>query len=203
MTRFPADMRVITQSKSPWKMGRAPNPDPLVGNDVNRSRRPSKTMILIPAQIHFVVSTSDSQCLRQFSGTRTKPMNLKDGAALPHQRDSASWLECTDENEPAFLSFHQNIQHPVNAVVKINVSRPSLISFDERARTWANKAMTGFIADCVIGFRFNDYPGTRIPLQFAPNKITGAAQRVALEKISPQQFAPPCHRCQPVHFSGL
>jgi hypothetical protein len=130
-------------------------------------------------------------------------MNLKDGASLPHQRDSASWLECTDENETAFLSFHQNIQHPVNSVVKINVSRPSLISFDERARSWANKAMTGFITDCVIGFSFNDYPGTRIPIELAPDEITSAAQRIALEKISPQHFALRRPHSQLVHFSGL
>jgi hypothetical protein len=88
----------------------------------------------------------------------------------------------------------------MNTVVKINVSRPSLISLDERARTWANKAMTSFIPNCVVGFSFNDYPGTRIPIQFAPDEITGAAQRVALEKISPQHFAPPCHHCQLITF---
>ena len=91
----------------------------------------------------------------------------------------------------------------MNAVIEINVSGSSVISLDERAGTWTDKAMTGFITDCVIGFSFNDYPGTRIPIQFAPDKIAGAAERIAPEKISPQQFALPCYRCQLVHFSGL
>jgi hypothetical protein len=123
-----------------------------------------------------------------------------DVASLPHQRDSTSWLERTDENESIFLSFHQNIQHPVNAVVKINVGRPSVISLDERACTRADEAMTGFIADGLVGFGFDDYTSARIPIELAPDEITGAAQRIALEKVSPQHFAPPCRHCLLVHF---
>jgi hypothetical protein len=63
--------------------------------------------------------------------------------------------------------------------------------------------MTGFIANGVVGFGFDDYPGARIPIELAPDKITGAAQRIALEKISSQHFAPLRPRCQLVHFSGL
>jgi hypothetical protein len=144
-------------------MGRAPNADSLVGNDVNRSSWLSKTMILIAAQIHLVVSTGNSQCLGQFSRTRAKSMNLMDVPSPPHQRDPASWLEGTDENKTVFPSFHQDIQHPVNAVIEINVGRPSMISLHERAHTRAHKAVTSFIADCVVRFRFDDYPRTRIP----------------------------------------
>jgi hypothetical protein len=196
-------MRAIAQGKSPWKMGRAPDADSLVGNDVNRGSWPSKTMILISAQIHLVVPTSNNQRLRQFSGTRTKPMNVMDVASLPHQRNPAGWLERTDEDKTVLLSFHQNIQHPVNAVIEINVGRPSVISLDERACTRTHKAMTSFVADCVVGFGFNDQPSARIPIELAPDEIAGAAQRIALEKISPQYFAPPCPQCQLVHFSGL
>ena len=86
-----------------------------------------------------------------------------DVPSLPHQRDSASWLERTDENKTVFPSFHQDIQHPVNAVIEINVGRPSMISLDERARTRAHKAMASFIADRVVRFRLDYYPGARIP----------------------------------------
>jgi hypothetical protein len=91
----------------------------------------------------------------------------------------------------------------MNAVVEINVGRPSVISLDERACTRAHKAMTGFVADCLVSFRFNDQPSARIPTELATDEITGAAQRIALEKISPQYFAAPCPHCQLVHFSGL
>jgi hypothetical protein len=144
-------------------MGGAANTDSLVGNDVNRSSWLSKTMILIAAQIHLVVSTGNSQCLRQLSRTRAKSMNLMDVPSPPHQRDPASWLEGTDENKTVFPSFHQDIQHPVNAVIEINVGRPSMISLDERAHTRAHKAMTSFIPNCVVGFRFDDYPAARTP----------------------------------------
>jgi hypothetical protein len=126
-----------------------------------------------------------------------------DIASLPHQRNSASWFERTYENEPVFVSFHQHVQHPMNAVVEINVGRPCLISLDERACTRAHEAMTRFIADCVIGFGFDDYASARIPIELAPDEITGAAQRIAPEKIPSQHFALPRPHCQLLHFSGL
>jgi hypothetical protein len=184
-------------------MGRAPNADSLVGNYVNRSSWLSKTIILVTTQIHLVVPPRNGQCLCQLSRTRTKPVNIMDVPSLPHQRDSASWLERTDENKTVFPSFHQDIQHPVNAVIEINVGRSSMISLDKRARTRAHKAMTSFIADCVVRFRLDYYPGARIPIELAPHEIAGAAERAALEKISPQHFAPPCPRYQLAHFSGL
>jgi hypothetical protein len=91
----------------------------------------------------------------------------------------------------------------VNAVIEINVGGPSVISLDERARTWAHKAMASFIADCVVRFRLDYYPGARIPIQLAPNEITCATQRIPLEKISPQHLDPTCPGCELVHFSGL
>jgi hypothetical protein len=90
-------------------MGRAADADSLVGDDVNRRSYPSETIILIRAQIHLIVPTGDGQCLRQFSGTRTKPMKVVGVTSLPHQRNSAGWFERTDENKPVFVSFHQYV----------------------------------------------------------------------------------------------
>ena len=120
-------------------------------------------MILITAQIHLVVSAGDSQRLRQLARARAKPMNVMDVPSLSHQRDPASWLKGTNENKTLLPSLHHDIQHPVNAVIEINVGRPRMISLDEGARTRAHKAMTSFIADCIVGFRFDDYPSARIP----------------------------------------
>src|SRR5437588_9271822 len=170
-------------------MGRAPNANSLVGNYVNRSSWLSKTIILVATQIHLVVPPRNGQCLCQLSRTRTKLTSINDAPPLPHQRDSASWLKRTDENKTVFPSFHQDIQHPVNAVIEINVGRPSVISLDEGACTRAHKAMTSFVTDCVVGFRFNDQPSARIPIELAPDKIAGTAQRIALEKISPHHLA--------------
>src|SRR6266513_1744317 len=152
-------------------MGRAPNADSLVGNYVNRSSWLSKTIILVATQIHLVVPPRNGQCLCQLSRSRTKLTSINDAPSLPHQRDSASWLERTDENKTVFLSFHQNVQHPVNAVIEINVSRASVISLDKGACTRAHKAMTSFIADCVVRFRFDDYPGAGIPIELASDQI--------------------------------
>jgi hypothetical protein len=184
-------------------MGRVPNADSLVGNYVNRSSSLSKTIIVVATQIHLVLPPRNSQCLRQLSRTRAKSMNIMNVPSLPHQRDSTSWLERTDENKTVFLSFYQDIQHPVNAVIEINVSRSSVISLDECARTRAHKAMTSFIADRVVCFRLDDYPGARIPIELAPHEVARAAKGVALEEISPQHFAPPGSHYQLAHPPGL
>jgi hypothetical protein len=160
-------------------------------------------MILIDAQIHLVVSAGNSQCLGQLSRTRTKPMNIMDVPSLPHERNSASWLKSTNEDKAVFPSFDQDIQHPVNAVIEINIGVPGMIPLDERADTGAHKAMTSFIADCVVRFRFDDYPSARIPNKLAPDETAGTAERVALEKIFPQHFASPCFRSDSVHSPGL
>ena len=112
-------------------MGRAPNADSLVGNYVNRSSWISKTIILVATQIHLVVPPRNGQCLCQLSRTRTKLTNIDDAPPLPHQRDSASWLERTDENKTVFPSFHQDVQHPVNAVIEIE-RRPPQHDFARR-----------------------------------------------------------------------
>jgi hypothetical protein len=184
-------------------MGRAPNANSLVGNNVNQSSWLSKTMILITTQIYLVVSTGNSQCPRQLSRTRAKSMNIMDVPSPPHQRNPAGWLEGTDENKTVFASFHQDIQHPVNAVIEINVGRSSMISLDERAHTRAHKAMASFIADCIVRFRLDNYPGARIPIELAPDEIVGTAEGVALEKVSPQHFAPPGSRYQLAYPPGL
>jgi hypothetical protein len=91
----------------------------------------------------------------------------------------------------------------MNTVIEIDVSRPSVISLDEGACTRAHKAMTSFIADCVVGFRFNDQPSARTPIELATDEIAGTAQRIALEKISPQHFARWSQRTPPTQLPGL
>jgi hypothetical protein len=62
--------------------------------------------------------------------------------------------------------------------------------------------MTSFIADCVVRFRFDDYPSARIPNELAPDEIAGTAERVTLEKISPHYFTPLAHRAKSNQRSG-
>src|SRR5207248_10206104 len=112
-------------------MGRAPNANSLVGNYVNRSSWLSKTIILVATQIHLVVPPRNGQCLCQLSSTRTKLTSINDAPSLPHQRDSASWLERTDVNKTVLPYFHKVIQHPVIVVTLINVRRPSIMPPDE------------------------------------------------------------------------
>jgi len=57
-------------------MSRTLNPDSLIGHDLNRLIRASKTMFLVTAQVHFVIAFADCKGLREFSGTGTKPVQI-------------------------------------------------------------------------------------------------------------------------------
>src|SRR5690349_10922396 len=101
---------------------------------------------------------------------------------LFHHRNSPSRLQCSNENKPVLLSFHQDIQHPVHAVVEINVARAWPIPFDKRARTGANETVTRFVTDRVVSFCLNDNTSAAIPIQLAANKLAGTSHRITLEK---------------------
>jgi hypothetical protein len=82
--RFAAHVHVIAQCEPPLQMGRALNPNSLVGNDVNRSAWTSKTMSFVRAQIHFIMAFGDRQRFRQFPGTGTKPTQIMNSTAPSH-----------------------------------------------------------------------------------------------------------------------
>jgi hypothetical protein len=65
-------------------MGRTLNSDSLIGQDLNRLICASKTIVLVTAQIHFVIASGDCKRLRKFSGTGTKPMQIMDCTPPSH-----------------------------------------------------------------------------------------------------------------------
>src|SRR5438552_19139549 len=100
-------------------MGRTLNPNSLIGNDTNWLVCASKTMILVTAQIHFVIAPVDCEGLREFSEAGRKPVEIMNFAPLFHHRNSPSRLQRSNDNKTVLLSLHYNIQHPVHAVIEI------------------------------------------------------------------------------------
>src|SRR5437588_13036171 len=131
----------------------------------------------------------DIERLRQLTRTGAKLLVLIDAAAPLHQRNAARWFECPNEDEPIFGSFHQHVQHPVNAIVQVNVSRTGLIAFDKCACARSDKAMTRFITNGVVSLGLNNDAAASTPNQLAPNQVTRAPQWIAPKEFRANQLA--------------
>src|SRR5439155_4650332 len=111
---------------------------------------------LIRAKIHFVMTDRDMERLCQFTRTGAKLSLVIDTTAPFHERDSARWFQCPNKDEPVLLSFDQYVQHPVNAIIQINVSRTGLIALDKGPCARPDEAVTRFITDRVVGLGLNN-----------------------------------------------
>jgi hypothetical protein len=81
---FPAHVHAVLQRKSPRQMSGAPNSDAFIGNHVDRASWFSKTIFLILAQIHFMMTPGDRKRLRQFARPGAKPVQIMNSTAPSH-----------------------------------------------------------------------------------------------------------------------
>jgi hypothetical protein len=125
----------------------------------------------------------DRERLSELAWSGTKPANVFHPAPLFHQGEAAPWFESSNQNEPtAFPAFDEQVQHPVDAVIEVNVNRARLVTLDEGAGAWAGKGVARLVVQGEIRFCFHDNAGAFSPDQFGPDKLPRANQRVALEK---------------------
>jgi hypothetical protein len=130
-----------------------------------------------------MMSLRNVECLGKLARPGAEPANIFCFTALFHQRQAAARFQRANQNEPSPLSpFDQQVQHPVNAVIEINVNRSGLVPLDERARARASKRVASFVVQGQIRLRFHDNARAFSPDQLGPDKLPRADQRVALEK---------------------
>jgi hypothetical protein len=129
----------------------------------------------IRAEVDLMMTSRDVERLRQFAGTGAKAPNVFDTAPFSHQAKSSSRLDCADENESvAWPAFHEYVQHPVHAIVEINVGRARFIAPNELSRARAPESVTRFVAFDQIGLRLNDNADTLFPDQLRPDERSSA-----------------------------
>ena len=148
-------------------MRRARNPDTRIGHNIETfDRALLEPMARIDTQIDFMITPSNVQCLGKFARARTEFVNIIYAAALLHERDSAPRFERTDQNETICLPFHEHIQHPVHAIVEIDIRCAWFVTFDERACARARKSVRGFIVNRRVSFNLDDNS-----CAFSPDKL--------------------------------
>src|SRR6266446_7847656 len=123
----------------------------------------------IGAEIDLVMTFGNVERLREFARAGAEAPNIFDAAALSHQRDSAPRLERANEDEAVTrATLDQYIEHPVHAVVKIDVGDPGLVAPNESARARAAEGVTRFVVFDEIGLGLNDDACTFFPDQLFP-----------------------------------
>lgn len=134
-------------------------------------------------KIDFVMTPGDIKRLRQFSRTGTEPPNVIDATSLPHQRDSTPRLDCADENEAVTrTAFDEDVEHPMHAVIEIDVGGAGFIALDKFARARAFEGVRGFVLLGEICFRLDDDSAAFFPDKFRADEIFSTGQWVGPEK---------------------
>ena len=139
-------------------------------------------MARIGAQIHLMMSPVDRKGLCKFARTGAEPTDISEAAASLHQFDSSLRFNCANQNEPVRIAFHQHVQHPVNAIIKIDVRCARLIPLNKAARAWSRKGVRSFIIGRRVRFDLYDSSGALAPNQFSADELTRARKRIALKK---------------------
>jgi hypothetical protein len=130
-----------------------------------------------------MMSLRNVERLGELARSGAEPANIFGGTTLSHERQAATWFQRANQNEPGpFSPFHQQVQHPVNAVIEVNVNRSRLIPLDEGARARAGKRVASLVVQGEIRLRFHDNARAFSPDQLGPDKLSRADQRVALKK---------------------
>src|SRR5207247_11060248 len=119
---------ISAQSEAPRMMRRARNPDTRIGHHLEMfGGALLEPMARVAAQIDFMMTSSNVECLGKFAGAGTEFSNIIHAAALLHERDSAPWLERANQDKTILSAFHEHIQHPVHAIVEIDVCRARFV----------------------------------------------------------------------------
>src|SRR6266481_7296192 len=126
-----------------------------------------------------MIPACDSERLCEFARARAKLTEVVDAAASLHQFDPPPWLERANQNKAVRLSLHQHVQHPVHAVVEIDVRRARFVALDEAARARARKRVRGFVIDCRIRLYLDHDPGAFVPNQFSADKFAPTRKWIA------------------------
>ena len=137
----------------------------------------------IGTKIDLVMTLCDIERLGQFPRAGTKVPNVFDPAAYSHERKTAPRLDRPNENQSITrTALYQNVQHPVDAVAKIDVGRARLIALDEGARARALEGVTRFVALDQVGFRLDDKAGAFPPNELGADQVCGAKEWINLEE---------------------
>lgn len=137
----------------------------------------------IAAEIDLVMTLRNSECLGQLPGAGTETSSVFQTAPLAHDGKATPRLDRTNQNESIpWAALDQDIQHPVHAVVEIDVGRARFVALDEGARARALEGVRRLVAFDQVGFGLNDKAGAFPPNELGADQVCGAKEWINLEE---------------------
>jgi len=165
------------------------DPDANVGHDAGGLLGQEKADAPAAAQIAAVVAAVHPQRRREFARPGTKRLNRTDRGRrfrkppAGHQMEPPRGFDGSEQDEPVLRSaFDQDVQHPVHAIIKIDVGGAWPMFGDKSPRRWPHERMGSFVVDRGISFRLDDDAGAVLPRQRAADQLPRARQRIALKE---------------------
>jgi hypothetical protein len=137
----------------------------------------------VGAQIDLVMLLCDRQRLRQLARSGAQPPNVLHPAPFPHKGKAAPRLDRANQNQAVSRpTFDEHIQHPVHAVVEIDIGGTRFIPLDKRTRAWPREGVARFVTVDEIRFDLDDFASTLSPNELGTDQIPGANKRVNLKE---------------------
>ena len=126
-----------------------------------------------------MVCAGQSQRLTQFAGPGAEGPETLLAAALLHGRNAVKRFEGADQQDAV---ARQDIQHPVDAVVQINVGRAGRIFLTKNPAAFPGRGMAGGIVFNTVGFHLHNAPAAALPEQGGADEFRGDGEEGAVEE---------------------
>ncbi len=125
----------------------------------------------------------DAKGLGELAGAGAKFPDIVRTPSRFHHADSARRLNRPDKDQPVpWSAFYEHVQHPMDAVVQINVGGARLVPRDEGAGAGPIEAMTRLIVFGEIRLCLDDDACASAPDQLGADQRTPANKRIGLEE---------------------
>lgn len=137
----------------------------------------------IGAQVDLVMPLRDRERLGQLARPGAEPPDVFHLSSLTHDLESPPRFDRADQDETiARPAFNEHVQHPVHAVIEIDVGRARLVALDEGARARPIERVTSLVPLHQIRLGLDHNARAFSPDEPAANQIFRALQRIDLEK---------------------
>jgi hypothetical protein len=139
-------------------------------------------MFWIRAEVAFIIGFRDLERAGEFTRTGAKLPLAFNSASRPHDIQPGSRPQGADENESVGIAFHEHVQHPVNAVIQVDVCGAGYVPLDEGADARPEERVARLVILREVRFGLDDDARAWTPDEFRSDQLTRADQRIALKE---------------------
>ena len=140
-------------------------------------------MTKISAEIDLMMALRDRERLSQFPRTGTKSPNVFHSPARSHQFNSVARLQGSNQDDAiARTALDEHVQHPVYAIIEIDVGGAGPVEPNEFTRARATESVTSLIAFNHVRLALDHDSTASSPHQFRSNQVSRTCKRIDLEE---------------------